>query len=201
MTAPAITRLDPAVYRRTPWKNGGGVTVDIADAYAPGAEPGGWTGVIWRLGRTRIETPAPFSDLAGLDRILTVIGGRGLTLRASDGQVFDAREPFRPVHFSGDLAVVSELEDGPVAVLNLMGARDKAAIDVRVLRGSGTASFPPGTLVAYAPVGDAELSIDGEPVALAPDEAVRTRSQSGSTAIASRGTVALAWIGTRDGAA
>jgi len=33
-----IMRLDPAAYRRTPWKNGGGITIDIADAYAPGAD-------------------------------------------------------------------------------------------------------------------------------------------------------------------
>jgi environmental stress-induced protein Ves len=52
-------RLGPADYRRTPWKNGGGVTIDIAGAFAPGAEPGGWSGMIWRLGRTRIEHP-PF---------------------------------------------------------------------------------------------------------------------------------------------
>lgn len=196
MTTPlAITRLDPAGYRRTPWKNGGGMTVDIADCYRPGAEPGGWTGVIWRLGRTRIETPAPFSDLAGLDRILTVIGGRGLTLRSADGQAFDAREPLRPVRFPGDLAIVSELEDGPVAVLNLMAARGEVAIDVQVLNGGGRASFPPGTLVAYAPDGAAALTVGGEPVALAPDEAVRTESNVALNTAVSAGIVALAWIG------
>jgi len=26
-----IALLDPASYRRTPWKNGGGVTIDIAE--------------------------------------------------------------------------------------------------------------------------------------------------------------------------
>ena len=36
MNLAGITRLDPKTYRRTPWKNGGGVTVDIADAYAAG---------------------------------------------------------------------------------------------------------------------------------------------------------------------
>ena len=34
--------------------------------------------MLWRLGRTEIVTPAPFSDLPGYDRILTVIGGRSL---------------------------------------------------------------------------------------------------------------------------
>ena len=38
-----ITLLDPAGYRRTPWKNGGGVTVDIAEHKDA-----------WRFGRTPI---------------------------------------------------------------------------------------------------------------------------------------------------
>ena len=57
-------RLDPKAYRRTPWKNGGGVTIDIADDYAPGAAPGSWSGMLWRLGHTQIVEPAPFSDLS-----------------------------------------------------------------------------------------------------------------------------------------
>ena len=31
-----ITPLDPAGYRHTPWKNGGGVTIDIAESMRPG---------------------------------------------------------------------------------------------------------------------------------------------------------------------
>ncbi len=77
----AIVRLDPKAYRRTPWKNGGGVTIDIADDHTPGSAPGSWSGMLWRFGHTRILEPAPFSDLSRFDRILTVIGGRGLVLR------------------------------------------------------------------------------------------------------------------------
>jgi environmental stress-induced protein Ves len=49
-------RLDPQSYRRTPWKNGGGVTVDIADATRRG-RAGRWSGMLWRFGRTRIVAP------------------------------------------------------------------------------------------------------------------------------------------------
>lgn len=196
-TRPLLIRTDPAGYRETPWKNGGGVTVDILDEYEPGATPGGWEGLLWRSGRTRIETPAPFSDLPGIDRILTVIGGRGLTLHSDDGRVFDAREPFRPVRFSGDLAIVSELEAGPVAVLNLMAARASLASDLQILREPGEVSFPPGTVLAYAPVGHASVRLDGEAVALAPDEAVRVEAPAGLLAAHGGGTVALAWLGRR----
>jgi len=130
-----VVRLDPHAYRRTPWKNGGGVTVDIADAYMPGAEPGSWSGMLWRLGRTEIVAPGPFSDLSGYDRILTVIGGRGLVLDIEGGAALDVREPYRPVRFRGEDRIVSRLEAGPVAVLNLIADR-RHHIDVAVLSGT-----------------------------------------------------------------
>ena len=130
-----LMRIDPARYRRTPWKTGGGVAVDIADAYRDGAAPGDWSAMLWRLGRTEIVAAGPFSDLSGYDRILTVIGGRGLVLQIEGGTTLDAREPFHPVRFRGEDRIVSRLETGPVAVLNLIADRQHA-IDVAVL-GSG----------------------------------------------------------------
>ena len=192
---PAFTRLDPATYRSTPWKNGGGITVDIDDKYRPGAAPGGWEGLVWRFGRTRIERPAPFSDLSGIDRLLAVIGGRGLVLRAADGRAFEAREPFRPVRFDGGTPIVSELEAGPVEVLNLMGTRSEAEIDFVFLIQGASHSFRPGTLVAHAPIGEAALRVGGEEVTLARDAALRVESGSELRAEHLSGTVALAWIG------
>lgn len=192
---PAFTRLDPGAYRSTPWKNGGGVTVDIDDKYRPGASPGGWDGVIWRFGRTRIERAAPFSDLSGIDRLLAVIRGRGLVLRAADGSAFDVREPFRPVRFGGETPIVSELEEGPVEVLNLMATRGEAAIDLVFLTNGASRSFRPGTLVAHAPVGRAAIRVGGEDVVLEPDAALRVET-SGELRVEHRdGMAALAWIG------
>jgi environmental stress-induced protein Ves len=65
-----ITPLDPAGYRRTPWKNGGGVTVDIAEHEDA-----------WRFGRTPITTSGPFSDYSGFDRAQVLVAGRGLVLQ------------------------------------------------------------------------------------------------------------------------
>ena len=127
-------RLDPKAYRRTPWKNGGGVTIDIADAYAPGAAPGSWSGMLWRLGRTQIvDAGAVLRPRRAIDRILTVIGGRGLVLEIEGGAALDVREPFRPVRFRGEDRIVSRLEAGPVAVLNLLADRTTYAIDVAIL--------------------------------------------------------------------
>jgi environmental stress-induced protein Ves len=182
-----ISRLNPSSYRRTPWKNGGGVTVDIADAYAPGAEPGSWTGMLWRLGRTQIVTPEPFSDLSGFDRILTVIGGRGLVLEIEGSTALDVREPFRPVRFRGEDKIMSRLEAGPVAVLNLIADREHT-IDVAILRGGETHALSAAINIAYA----LEDSVVGEH-ALKADEALRIDGAGGELGVSS-GRVALAMI-------
>jgi uncharacterized protein len=166
-----ITRLDPAAYRRTPWKNGGGITLDIADAYGPGAQPGGWSGMLWRLGRTQIVEPGPFSDLSGYDRILTVIGGRGLVLEIAGGTALDVREPFRPVRFVGEDRITSRLEAGPVAVLNLMSDR-KHAIDVTIMSGQDTRALDAAINIVYA-IEDSEIVAGGRLLALKADEALR----------------------------
>jgi environmental stress-induced protein Ves len=188
-----ITRLDPAAYRRTPWKNGGGITIDIADAYAPGVAAGGWSGMLWRLGRTQIVEPGPFSDLSGYDRILTVIGGRGLVLEIAGGQALDVREPFRPVRFTGEDRITSRLEAGPVAVFNLMSDR-RHAIDVTVLSGQDTRALDAAVNIVYA-IERSEVVIDGHAFSLMTDEALRS-DEAGQLALRG-GRVALSTISSR----
>ena len=190
----AVVRLDPRGYRRTPWKNGGGVTIDIADDYAPGVPPGSWSGMLWRFGRTHIVEPAPFSDLTGFDRILTVIGGRGLWLDIEDGTSLDVREPFRPVRFRGEDRIVSRLEAGPVAVLNLLADRTTYEIDVASLS-SGEARPLDGTIHLVYALEDSEV-IMGKNYSLAADEALRLDGGERALEVAS-GRVALAIVGVR----
>lgn len=186
-----VTRLDPSAYRRTPWKNGGGVTIDIADAYAPGAEPGSWSGMLWRLGRTRIVEPGPFSDLSGYDRILTVIGGHGLVLEVEGGVPLDVRAPFRPVRFRGEDRITSRLEDGPVAVLNLIADR-KRTIDVAILSEAEARPLDAAINIAYA-IEDSVVALGDEVFSLGADEALRIE-RTGGTLAARSGRVALAAI-------
>ena len=188
-----ITRLDPAAYRRTPWKNGGGVTIDIADACAPGATAGSWSGMLWRLGRTRIVEPGPFSDLTGYDRILTVIGGRGLVLEIAGDGALDVREPFRPVRFAGEDRITSRLEGGPVAVFNLMSDR-KHAIDVTIMNGQDTRKLGAAINIIYA-IEDSEVVVGGQAFALKADEALR--SDEGGELTMRSGRVALSTISSR----
>lgn len=158
--AARLTPLAPERFRRTPWKNGGGVTLDIADAWCEGAEVGGWDGMIWRFGRTSIVTPAPFSDLTGFERMQVVIAGDGLVLETPDGEI-SLRRAFEPVRYDGGTPIVSRLENGPVEVVNLIADRARGAIDLRVMSSGDSLPLPGGEHVAYALDGRAELDCAG----------------------------------------
>jgi len=155
-----ITPLSPKDYRRTPWKNGGGVTIDIAE------DDG------WRFGRTPITAPGPFSDYSGFDRAQVLVSGHGLVLESPEGAI-DVRVPFRPVAFAGETPIVSRLEAGPVEVVNLIGERARVAIDLQVLRAGVSLGRSAGTHLAYAADGPTALAIDGQPYRLASDHALR----------------------------
>ncbi len=173
-----ITRLDPSQYRRTPWKNGGGVTLDIAEQDD-----------VWRFGRTPITTAGPFSDYAGFDRLQVLVAGHGLVLDTPDGEI-NVRTPFKPVRFTGETRIVSRLEAGPVEVVNLIGARAMVRIDLEVLKADSALTVEAGMHLAYAADGSAALDIDGTPHRLAADHALRIEV-SGPTIIKGIGGVLL----------
>jgi environmental stress-induced protein Ves len=189
-----IVALDPAGYRRSPWKNGGGVTIDIADAYRAGAAPGDWGGMLWRFGRTTIATSAPFSDLSGFDRVQVVVAGRGLVLETPAGEI-DLRAPFRPARFPGETPIVSRLEAGPVEVVNLIGAREAGRIDMQILTPDRPLELGAGTHVAYAPIGRVELSCGQRALILAEHHALRIEAAERAVARCALGTAVVASIG------
>lgn len=161
-----IVAIDPATYRHTPWKNGGGVTVDIAESLLPGFPPGSWEGMIWRFGRTAITAPGPFSDLSGFDRQQVLVSGLGLVLETAAGEI-DVRRPFRPVRFAGETPIVSRLEAGPVEVVNLIGDRSRVSIDLSCLAGGASRSCRVGVHIIYAATSPCEMVMNGKTCRLA----------------------------------
>jgi environmental stress-induced protein Ves len=159
------TLLRSEDYTRAPWKNGGGVFTDIADAHRAGTTIKDWDSLIWRFASTPIVAPGPFSYMPGIDRLQMVVGGRGLVLKAR-GQEFDEREPFTTVRFTGELEIVTELEAGPVEVVNLMARRGASEIDLLALREPDERSLGAGTHLVYAVRGDCSIRLDGEAFAL-----------------------------------
>ncbi|RUU10282.1 HutD family protein, partial [Mesorhizobium sp. M7A.T.Ca.TU.009.01.3.2] len=68
--------LRAAEYRSMPWKNGGGVTTEIA--VSPSGA--GLDDFDWRVSMARVELSGPFSQFAGIDRTLAVLEGEGIVL-------------------------------------------------------------------------------------------------------------------------
>jgi environmental stress-induced protein Ves len=97
--------------QQTPWKNGGGITREIA-AGRTGEE------MAWRLSIADVGVDGPFSKFDGLHRILTVIEGQGMEL-ISPFEILQADYAV-PVNFDGALEIQSRLKDGPLRDLNVI---------------------------------------------------------------------------------
>lgn len=159
------TLLTPEDYTRSPWKNGGGIFTDIAGAWRDDAAAKDWSSLLWRLASTPIVAAGPFSHMPGIDRLQMVVNGRGLVLK-SPTQEFDEREPFTTVRFTGEMEIVTALEEGPVEVLNLMARRGAAEIELVALGEPGTRQLAAGTHLVYAARGDCRIRLDGEDFAI-----------------------------------
>ncbi|MET3910501.1 environmental stress-induced protein Ves [Bradyrhizobium sp. S3.3.6] len=174
------TLLKSENYTRSPWKNGGGIFTDIADAHRPGAAVKDWDSLLWRFAATPIVAPGPFSPMAGIDRLQMVVGGRGLVLK-SPTQEFDEREPFTTVRFAGELAIVTALEAGPVEVVNLMARRGVAEIELGALRAPGERPLPAGTHLLYAARGDCSIRLGGQDFPISHENTLKVELTEAST--------------------
>ena len=121
--------LLPATERRAqPWKNGGGVTREIA-AHPEGADLATFD---WRISTATVASSGPFSQFPGVDRILLVLDG-GLALRISGAETRVLRPGDEPLAFPGDIPVEARLAAGPVTDLNIMVRRGVWRAQVRRL--------------------------------------------------------------------
>lgn len=96
---------------KTPWKNGGGVTRNIASAQINGA-------TVWRLSMADVSQDGAFSYFSGLMRILTVIKGDGMTLKSDKGDL--QADLWAPVRFDGAAKIFAALNADALTDLNLM---------------------------------------------------------------------------------
>lgn len=124
MSAPAglLEPLRAAQRTAVPWKNGGGLTREVAVS-PPGSD---LTGFDWRVSIAQIRTPGPFSLFEGVDRRLVVLGGR-LSLAIDGRPAITLTPETDAVAFPGDVPVFAEPLGAPVADLNVMTRRSRCA--------------------------------------------------------------------------
>lgn len=143
--------LDPERVAPTPWRNGGGVTRQLATRHDDGD-------VVWRISLASLEKDAGFSTFPGMDRILVALGDLDLVVDGSTVRL-QGRDQIR---FRGETDVRVRL-DHPTQALNVMIRRGHCSADV-VLR--ATADPPIDSATATVPLGefaaDVLLTIRGE---------------------------------------
>lgn len=193
MTTPTLTPIPQSAFKRLPWKNGGGVSLDIAGLQRAGAEAGDWSATIWRLGRTAIPTPGPFSDLTGFERTQLVIEGSGLVLDGPAGEI-DLREALKPVRYDGGLPLVSRLENGPVEVINLMAQRAACDIELTVPAAGTPVTVPAGIQVIYAARGEVTGEIDGAAFTVPAGDALQIDAEAATALRIGSGLAVLASV-------
>lgn len=132
-----INILRAADHKSMPWKNGGGVTTEIAVS----PEGAGLEDFDWRISMARVKADGLFSSFPEVDRTLAVLEGNGIALSVgacepvllttnSDSFVFAADEPTQ-----------GTLRDGPILDLNVMVRRRKFRSAVRHIRANAAFDF------------------------------------------------------------
>ncbi|TLM83091.1 HutD family protein [Pseudarthrobacter sp. NamE5] len=103
-----------------PWRNGGGVTRQLASHSASGSANsgdryGGWD---WRVSIADVTKAGDFSPFPGMERVLTVVEGELLLLTVDGAE--QAMEKYRPFRFPGGAATSAKLPTGDVRNLNVI---------------------------------------------------------------------------------
>lgn len=147
----------------TPWRNGGGITREVARGTlgaTGGLETRAGDDWDWRLSIAKVDVDGDFSAFPGLTRILTIIRGQGLELTVDGATQF--LEANRPLRFDGGAATSATLPHGPIKDLNLMFRSNTLRVDVELkdLARDGRQKLGNGQL-ALLLQGTAEILQDG----------------------------------------
>ena len=110
-----------------PWKNGGGVTREIA-IWPPASDLEKFD---WRVSIAEVREPGPFSHFENIDRTLMILKGR-LMLTFTE-RAMELCPDSAPCTFPGDVSCFGAPVDGPVIDLNVMTRRGRAAARVWVV--------------------------------------------------------------------
>ncbi|MEO8104304.1 MAG: HutD family protein [Betaproteobacteria bacterium] len=172
-----ITHLTPEDYIRQPWKNGGGVTTELAAQRVAGK-------VVWRVSIAAVEQAGPFSDFSGFDRAIMLLRGNGMVLSFGGAgarsltQPGEQRidQPYVPYRFAGEWRTHCRLIDGPVEDFNFMFARQLARGQLRVLGLTEivqSQSLSDGDAIVYCLQAAATITAGARAIILNPGDTLR----------------------------
>lgn len=152
-----------------PWKNGGGTTRELA-VHPPAA---GFDDFHWRVSIADVRESGAFSAFPGIDRIILLLDGDGMTLDVA-GVAHPLTRAWTPLRFGGEDPVHATLKGGPSRDFNLMLRRDKVRGELAVWHTSSAMDCTPGaSLLLFATAGQWSVSLpEGGRHALAAGQAI-----------------------------
>jgi environmental stress-induced protein Ves len=109
----------------TPWKNGGGVTFELA-AHPAGSDLSTFD---WRVSTAIVATDGAFSTFVQIDRTLVLISGAGIRLSIGGAET-TLTNSSDPLQFPGDADCYADLLSDPIVDLNVMVRRGRWASKV-----------------------------------------------------------------------
>lgn len=164
--------VDTAQVPPSAWRNGGGVTRELA-AW-PG--PQDWS---WRISVAEVTASGPFSRFEGVQRWFAVLDGDGVRLQLCGGEnvLTPASEPFC---FDGAQAVDCRLLGRATRDLNLMVRSDSMRSRMSRSKGSRRLVAPAaGVIAVYAAAGPVTLACGNETLEVPADSLAWRQVRSG----------------------
>ncbi|MFP3567766.1 HutD family protein [Paraburkholderia sp. SIMBA_030] len=158
-----------------PWKNGGGVTREVA-AFPEGA---GLDAFVWRVSIADVAQAGPFSRFVGIDRTLALLSGAGMLLDETDSagvtNTHALTQPLDIARFAGEAQIDARLADGATRDFNLMVRRGAAAGEVEVWRGDTQRDLAADVVLLFCASGSVEVRLgnDAHPFLLNADDTLR----------------------------
>lgn len=140
----------------SPWKNGGGVTREVA-AFPEGAALDSF---VWRVSVADVAQAGPFSRFAGIDRTLALLSGAGMLLDEAGGVTHALREPLDIARFEGETAIDARLVNGATRDFNLMVRRGAATGDVAVWRDETRAQLDADVVLLFCAQGELHVTTE-----------------------------------------
>lgn len=185
-----VERFELSTIAPQPWKNGAGLTREIAWGGPSSAD------FDWRISVAEVARDAPFSAFPGIDRCIALLHGAGMRLRSRDGRI-DHRltEPLAPFHFTGDVPLVATLVAGASRDFNVMVRRGAFRAEVTCHRGA--ARWHGGDVTLLLCVAGSWRVIAGEPIALSPMQALLWREPIAAVRVAPLSVAAPALLFVR----
>ncbi|MFO0934309.1 MAG: HutD family protein [Planctomycetota bacterium] len=177
-----FVHLTPADARRVPWRNGRGVTEEIAIGPAGATFEAG--DFAWRVARAGVVEDGPFSAFPGFERVLVVTEGAGLRL-VHGGAPAVTLAPRVAHPFRGDDATSAALVAGPVRDLNVLARRGVCVADVEVVA-AGPAqalALAPGVALVHAVGGAVVVTGAGGSVRLAAGDSLLAADLRAATTV------------------